>query len=133
MADSQIPWGLEALNGTVTEPAWRSKPSWYLVTTADPDDRAPALQRTTAERAGATTSEVAGSHAIYVSQPSASQPWSNRPHGRRVRPGQASRRSFAVPDQASAGSSGGLISRFRILPVGPFGNSSTSQTRRGYL
>ena len=69
MADSQVPWGVEALNGTVSEPAWRSKPSWYLVTT---EDRMipPALQRTMAERAGATTAEVSGSHAIYVSQPS---------------------------------------------------------------
>jgi pimeloyl-ACP methyl ester carboxylesterase len=68
MADSQVPWGLEALNGTVTEPAWRSKPSWYLVTT---EDRMipPPLQRTMAERAGAMTSETPGSHAIYVSQP----------------------------------------------------------------
>jgi pimeloyl-ACP methyl ester carboxylesterase len=70
MADAQVPWGVEALNGAISEPAWRGKPSWYLVTT---DDRMipPALQRTMAERAGATTTEVAGSHAIYVSQPSA--------------------------------------------------------------
>jgi pimeloyl-ACP methyl ester carboxylesterase len=70
MADSQVPWGVEALNGQVSEPAWRSKPSWYLVTT---EDRMipPALQRTMAQRAGATISEVSGSHAIYVSQPGA--------------------------------------------------------------
>jgi hypothetical protein len=70
MADSQVPWGVEALGGTVTDPAWRSKPSCYLVTT---EDRMipPPLQRTMAERAGATTTEVAGSHAIYVSQPAA--------------------------------------------------------------
>ena len=70
MADSQVPWGVEALNGTVTDPAWRHKPSWYLVTT---EDRMipPALQHTMAERAGATTTEVSGSHAIYVSQPAA--------------------------------------------------------------
>jgi pimeloyl-ACP methyl ester carboxylesterase len=70
MADSQVPWGVEALNGAVTEPAWRSKPSWYLITT---DDRMipPPLQRTMAERAGTTSTEVSGSHAIYVSQPSA--------------------------------------------------------------
>ena len=70
MADSQVPWGVEALNGAVTEPAWRSKPSWYLVTTEDRMIPAPA-QRTMAERAGATTTEVSGSHAIYVSQPGA--------------------------------------------------------------
>jgi pimeloyl-ACP methyl ester carboxylesterase len=70
MADSQVPWGIEALNGTVSESAWRSKPCWYLVTT---EDRMipPALQRKMAERAGATTTEVSGSHAIYVSQPAA--------------------------------------------------------------
>jgi pimeloyl-ACP methyl ester carboxylesterase len=70
MADSQVPWGVEALNGSVTEPAWRSKPSWYLVTT---EDRMipPALQQKMAERTGATTTSVSGSHAIYVSQPAA--------------------------------------------------------------
>ena len=70
MADSQVPWGVDALNGTVSDPAWRHKPSWYLVTT---EDRMipPALQRQMAERAGATSTEVPGSHAIYVSQPSA--------------------------------------------------------------
>jgi pimeloyl-ACP methyl ester carboxylesterase len=68
MADSQVPWGLEALNGTVGDPAWRSKPSWYLIAT---DDRMipPQAQRIMAERAGATTTEAPGSHAIYVSQP----------------------------------------------------------------
>ena len=51
MADSQVPWGVEALNGAVSEPAWRSKPSWYMVAT---EDRMipPPLQRTMAERAG---------------------------------------------------------------------------------
>jgi pimeloyl-ACP methyl ester carboxylesterase len=70
MADSQVPWGLEALNGTVSDPAWRSKPSWYLIAT---DDRMipPQAQRTMAERAGAKTTEAPGSHAIYVSQPGA--------------------------------------------------------------
>jgi pimeloyl-ACP methyl ester carboxylesterase len=68
MADSQVPWGLEALGGTVGVPAWRSKPSWYLIAT---DDRMipPPAQRMMAERAGATTTEAPGSHAIYVSDP----------------------------------------------------------------
>ena len=68
MADSQLPWGVGALGGTISEPAWRSTPSWYLVTT---EDRMipPAAQRQMAERAGSTVIEVAGSHAIYVSQP----------------------------------------------------------------
>jgi pimeloyl-ACP methyl ester carboxylesterase len=70
MADSQVPWGLDALGGPVTEPAWRSKPSWYLVAT---DDRMipPVAQRSMAERAGAKVTEVPGSHAIYVSRPEA--------------------------------------------------------------
>ena len=70
MADSQVPWGLDALEGPVSEPAWRTKPSWYLVST---DDRMipPAAQRAMSERAGSTVKEVAGSHSIYVSRPDA--------------------------------------------------------------
>jgi pimeloyl-ACP methyl ester carboxylesterase len=70
MADSQVPWGVAALSGAVSEPAWRVKPSWYLVTTEDRMIPPPA-QRAMSERAGATEVEVAGSHAIYVSQPQA--------------------------------------------------------------
>src|SRR5438309_722617 len=70
MADSQVPWGLEALNGAVTEPAWKTKPSWYLVSTED-KMIPPDAQRAMAKRAGATVVEVKGSHAIYVSQPRA--------------------------------------------------------------
>ncbi|MFF7203274.1 alpha/beta fold hydrolase [Streptomyces sp. NPDC008141] len=70
MADSQTPWGVEALAGAVSQPAWRTKPSWYLVAT---DDRMipPPAQRAMAERAGSTSVEVAGSHSVYVSQPDA--------------------------------------------------------------
>jgi pimeloyl-ACP methyl ester carboxylesterase len=70
MADSQVPWGVEALNGAISEPAWRGKPSWYLVAS---DDRMipPPAQRTMAERAGSTVAEEAGSHSIYISQPRA--------------------------------------------------------------
>jgi len=68
MADSQVPWGVDALGGAVSQPAWRSKPSWYLVTTEDGMIPPPA-QRMMAERAGAKTIETPGSHAIYVSQP----------------------------------------------------------------
>ena len=70
MADSQVPWSVDALSGTISQPAWRSKPSWYLVAT---DDRMipPPAQRSMAERAGATTVEVAGSHSIFLSQPAA--------------------------------------------------------------
>jgi pimeloyl-ACP methyl ester carboxylesterase len=70
MADAQLPWGVGALSGTVREPAWRTKRSWYLVTTEDRMIPPPA-QRFMATRAGATVVEVAGSHAIYVSQPQA--------------------------------------------------------------
>jgi pimeloyl-ACP methyl ester carboxylesterase len=70
MADSQVPWGVDALGGTITEPAWRSKPSWYLVATEDRMIHPPA-QREMSARAGSTVVEVAGSHAIYVSHPDA--------------------------------------------------------------
>jgi pimeloyl-ACP methyl ester carboxylesterase len=70
MADSQVPWGLEALNGTVSQAAWRTKPSWYLVPTDD-NMIPPPAQRFMSKRAGSTVVEVAGSHAIYVSQPNA--------------------------------------------------------------
>jgi len=70
MADSQVPWGVEALGGTISEPAWRTKPSWYLVATDDKMIPPPA-QRFMAQRAGSTVAEAAGSHAIYVSQPNA--------------------------------------------------------------
>jgi pimeloyl-ACP methyl ester carboxylesterase len=70
MAAAQVPWGLEALNGAVSEPAWKSKPSWYLRVTDDKMIPLPA-QQFMSERAGATVSEVPGSHAIYVSNPQA--------------------------------------------------------------
>jgi pimeloyl-ACP methyl ester carboxylesterase len=70
MADSQVPWGVQALAGEITEPAWKNKPSWYLLATEDRMIPPPA-QRFMSERAGSTVVEAAGSHAIYVSQPSA--------------------------------------------------------------
>ncbi|MFE5023371.1 alpha/beta fold hydrolase [Streptomyces sp. NPDC056656] len=70
MADSQVPWGVDALSGTVSQPAWRTKPSWYLVAK---DDRMipPPAQLAMAERIGARTVEVPGSHSVYVSRPDA--------------------------------------------------------------
>jgi pimeloyl-ACP methyl ester carboxylesterase len=70
MADSQLPWGMDALGEVIGEPAWRTKPSWYLVAT---DDRIipPPAQRLMAGRAGSTVVEASGSHAIYVSRPEA--------------------------------------------------------------
>jgi pimeloyl-ACP methyl ester carboxylesterase len=68
MAASQVPWGVEALAGAVTIPAWKAKPSWYLVAA---DDRMipPPAQRAMAARAGAQVTETGGSHAVYVSKP----------------------------------------------------------------
>ena len=68
MADSQVPWGMAALEGAVTEPAWRTKPSWYLVVTEDRMIPPPA-QQFMSKRAGATVVETKGSHAVYVSKP----------------------------------------------------------------
>ncbi len=68
MADSQVPWGVEALAGAVTEPAWKNKPSYYLVATEDKMIPPPA-QKAMAGRAKAQVKEVPGSHAVYVSKP----------------------------------------------------------------
>jgi pimeloyl-ACP methyl ester carboxylesterase len=68
MADSQVPWGVDALAGAVSEPAWKSKPSYYLVASDDKMIPPPA-QRQMAERAKARVTEVAGSHSVYVSKP----------------------------------------------------------------
>jgi pimeloyl-ACP methyl ester carboxylesterase len=70
MADSQVPWGVDALAEPVIEPAWHSKPSWYLVATED-YMISPSAQRAIAQRAGAATVDVAASHAVYMSQPAA--------------------------------------------------------------
>ena len=68
MAASQVPWGVAALTGAVTEASWKNKPSWYLVAK---DDKMipPAAQRAMSQRAGSTVIEVPGSHAVYVSRP----------------------------------------------------------------
>jgi len=68
MANSQLPWGLDALNGAISEPAWKAKPSWYLVATDDKMIPPPA-QQFMSKRAGSTVVEVKGSHAVYVSKP----------------------------------------------------------------
>ena len=79
MADSQVPWGVDALGGAVSEPAWRTKPSWYLVAT---DDRMipPPAQRPCPSGPGRSVTETPGSHAVYVSNPGR--------RGRRHRPGR---------------------------------------------
>ncbi len=68
MAESQVPWGVDALNGTITQPAWRTKPSWYLVSKDDKMIPPPA-QRQMSQRAGSTTVESPGSHSVYISRP----------------------------------------------------------------
>jgi pimeloyl-ACP methyl ester carboxylesterase len=70
LADSQVPWAVDAMAGPVTDPAWRGKPSWYLIAT---EDRMipPSAQRAMAQRASATRVDVAASHAVYMSQPRA--------------------------------------------------------------
>ena len=70
MADSQVPWGVAALCGKISEPAWRAKPSWYLIATED-KGIPPEAQHAMSKRAGSTVVEVKGSHAVYVSQPDA--------------------------------------------------------------
>jgi pimeloyl-ACP methyl ester carboxylesterase len=70
MADSQVPWGVDAPAGTISEPAWRTKPAWYLLTTED-KMIPPAAQRAMSQRAGAAVTEVVASHSVYVSQPDA--------------------------------------------------------------
>jgi pimeloyl-ACP methyl ester carboxylesterase len=70
IADSQVPWGVDAPAGTISEPAWRTKPAWYLLTTED-KMIPPAAQRAMCQRAGAAVTEVAASHSVYVSQPDA--------------------------------------------------------------
>jgi pimeloyl-ACP methyl ester carboxylesterase len=70
MADSQVPWAVEAPGAPISEASWRTKPSWYLVTSQDRMIPPPA-QHTMASRIGATVTEVAASHSVYVSQPEA--------------------------------------------------------------
>ena len=70
MADSQVPWGTQALAGAISTPAWKTKPSWYLVTTED-KMIPPDAQRAMSKRAGSTVVEVKASHSVYVSQPQA--------------------------------------------------------------
>ena len=68
MADSQVPWGVAAISEKVSQAAWRTKPTWYLVA-ADDKMIPPPAQRLMAKRAGATVVETPGSHAVYVSHP----------------------------------------------------------------
>jgi pimeloyl-ACP methyl ester carboxylesterase len=68
MVDSEVPWGVDAAGGMVTAPAWRTKPSWYMIATED-REIPQAAQRTMSQRAGSTVVEVAASHAVYITNP----------------------------------------------------------------
>jgi pimeloyl-ACP methyl ester carboxylesterase len=70
MADAQVPWGVDALGGTISQPAWQTRPSWYLVTKEDQMIPPPA-QRAMSQRAGSKVTEVAASHSVFLSQPAA--------------------------------------------------------------
>lgn len=70
MAVSQVPWGVDALGGQITDPAWKHKPSWYLLVADDKMIPLPA-QEFMCKRAGAQSAQVGGNHAIYVSNPRA--------------------------------------------------------------
>jgi pimeloyl-ACP methyl ester carboxylesterase len=70
MAESQVPWGVDALAGVIAEPAWKNKPSWYMITTEDKMIPPPA-QQFMSQRAGSNVVEVPASHSVYVSQPEA--------------------------------------------------------------
>jgi hypothetical protein len=105
MADSQVPWGVSALGGAITEPAWRQKPSWYLVAT---EDRMipPSAQRAMAERVGATVAEAPASHSVYLSPAAGGR----RPHQTGRRGGTLTRPFLAggirAPDTAFGGGRG---------------------------
>lgn len=68
MARSQVPWGVGALGGTVSEASWKVKPSYYLVSK---DDKMipPAAQRSMSQRMHASVVESPGSHSVYISHP----------------------------------------------------------------
>jgi pimeloyl-ACP methyl ester carboxylesterase len=68
MGASQVPCGVQAVGSAVTTPAWREKPSFYLVTKSD-KMIPPPQQRQMARRAGSTVTEVEASHAVMISKP----------------------------------------------------------------
>jgi pimeloyl-ACP methyl ester carboxylesterase len=68
MYASQVPWALSAVSAPITHPAWKTKPSWYLVSAND-QMIPPDVERMYAKRMKAVTEEVAGSHVAFVSHP----------------------------------------------------------------
>ena len=68
MAIAQVPISTEAFTHKVTNPAWKAKPTWYMVATEDRSIN-PEQERMMAKRARATTVEVKSSHVAYMSHP----------------------------------------------------------------
>jgi pimeloyl-ACP methyl ester carboxylesterase len=68
MAISQVPISTDAFTHKVTNPAWKSKPTWYMVATQDRSIN-PEQERMMAKRAHAKTVEVDASHVAYMSHP----------------------------------------------------------------
>lgn len=68
MAAAQLPWGLASVITPLTHAAWKTKPSFYLVASAD-RMIPPSAQRRMAKRAGAITTEISSSHAVMMSHP----------------------------------------------------------------
>ncbi|WP_213805780.1 alpha/beta hydrolase [Granulicella sp. dw_53] len=65
---TQVPTSVGAMKGEVTNPAWKSKPSWYIVATTD-RTISPELEAAQAKKIGATTTTVSSSHVIMLAQP----------------------------------------------------------------
>jgi pimeloyl-ACP methyl ester carboxylesterase len=70
MADSQVPVSASVFGSTITNAAWKTKPSWYVVATEDQTIPADA-ERFMAKRANAKVTEIKGSHVVFISQPKA--------------------------------------------------------------
>ena len=68
MAAAQVPWGLAAVQTKITNPAWKQKPAYFMLTTQD-HMIPPVLQRAGAKRAGAQLREIESSHAVMLSHP----------------------------------------------------------------
>src|SRR4029077_20853631 len=68
MFATQRPLSLAALTENATAAGWKTKPCWYLVSEHD-NAIPPAAERFMAERMGATTKSLAGSHTVFIAQP----------------------------------------------------------------
>jgi len=68
LTSTQVPTSVGAMKGEVTNPAWKSKPSWYIIAAND-RTISPELEAAQAKKIGATTTTVASSHVIMLAQP----------------------------------------------------------------